>query len=421
MKTFGWYDFLRRHYLFSSLDREQIERLLTDEASEERKFSEGSVILREMEGDDSVFLIGLGSVQVVRRREDGQEIILSILKRDEFFGEMALFEHKARAATVKANENCILLEIKGPEFFEVMTKHPDFAFKVLSERLRHTNEQVVAMRMEDVDEKISIIDAKLTAELKAIDAKLTAADALFEQTKIRTDEVINSAEQRSTRLTTTVSAVGSVVGIAVVLFGWLGISEVLDIQGEADKIRVVKDEIEQVHTQAKQFRQDLGQFDSLRTNFYRQIMIPRVMAQLDDEKNFDPGETNKALEKILDTEEDDITASLFKDIQTKIFVKNRYISSILAKSLEYSIILRAPRQVISSYYLTVLNLIFNENYKEADVIFNHFEKYLDRYRGESVKDSLSKSLEYEEWLDFYSPSLNPKQKTEWKKLNKLIP
>ena len=62
--------------------------------------------------DDSIFLIGLGSVQVIQQREDGQEITLSVLKRGEL-GEMAIFERKPRATAVKAREGLYFVRIQG--------------------------------------------------------------------------------------------------------------------------------------------------------------------------------------------------------------------------------------------------------------------------------------------------------------------
>ncbi len=222
MKTFDWQRLLRQHSLFSSLSEEEIARLLDDEVSQERDCPQDQVILREGSWADSIFLIGSGAVSVVLLRKDGEKVTLSTLRGGEFFGEMALLDQRPRSATVIANERCSLLEIKGDEFLKLMHNHSDVEFKVmlnLSERLRQASEQVLAVRLSDVDEKINIFDTKLDARLKAADAQMEAAQTVFDQTNTRANEIIESAERSRTRLTTAVSTIGGIIAIVVGLGG----------------------------------------------------------------------------------------------------------------------------------------------------------------------------------------------------------
>ncbi len=69
MRNFDWEKLLRDHSLFSNLNHEEkkkvIGRLLEDEISEERHFPAGSIILKEGEFGESIFLIGAGSARAV--------------------------------------------------------------------------------------------------------------------------------------------------------------------------------------------------------------------------------------------------------------------------------------------------------------------------------------------------------------------
>src|SRR5215510_10227421 len=100
MKSFNWQNFLRSHPIFSSLKEEEIAHLLRDEVSQERVYPQGTVILREGEGGDSVFLLSSGSVQVTLWGTRGPLILLAILPAGEIFGEMAVLERRPRSATV---------------------------------------------------------------------------------------------------------------------------------------------------------------------------------------------------------------------------------------------------------------------------------------------------------------------------------
>ena len=144
MKSFDWQNLLRSHYIFSSLSEEEIAHLLTDEVSQERTYSQDTVILREGEVGDSVFLISSGSVQVALWGTRGPRIPLAILQAGEIFGEIAVLERRPRSATVLAREDCLLLEVTGEEIRKLLEVHPEMQVKLYTEvreRLRQGSQQ----------------------------------------------------------------------------------------------------------------------------------------------------------------------------------------------------------------------------------------------------------------------------------------
>jgi CRP-like cAMP-binding protein len=252
MKHFKWKDLLKRHPIFSHLTEQELTRLLEDEVSEERECPQQSVIFREGEWGDSIFLIGSGSVQIVLLGKDGQEIILAILRNGEVFGEMGLFQQQPRSATVIAREPCILLEIKGEEFLKLAHTHPDIELKTLltlSERLRHVNEQVLAVRQKEVDEKLNFFNTKLDTELRVVDASMRAAQTVFDQTRARTDDILNSAERSRTR-------VSFFLTIAIGLVGLLGVSELLSIKNIWKEAADIRQEQLKIATLSNEIRSD---------------------------------------------------------------------------------------------------------------------------------------------------------------------
>lgn len=144
MKSANWQNFLRSHPIFSSLNEEEIASLLRDEVSQERDYSQGTVILRGGEAGDSVFLISSGSVQVTLWGTEGPSFPLAILQAGEIFGEMAVLERKPRAATVFAKEDCLLLEIAGEEIRHLLETHLEMQVKmytIIRDRLRQASQQ----------------------------------------------------------------------------------------------------------------------------------------------------------------------------------------------------------------------------------------------------------------------------------------
>jgi CRP/FNR family cyclic AMP-dependent transcriptional regulator len=144
MKSSNWQNFLRSHPIFSSLNEEEIASLLRDEVSQERVYSQGTVILRGGEVGDSVFLISSGSVQVTLGGTSGPLSPLAILQAGEIFGEMAVLERRPRAATVLAKEDCLLLEVAGEEIRSLLETHLEMQVKmytIIRDRLRQGSQQ----------------------------------------------------------------------------------------------------------------------------------------------------------------------------------------------------------------------------------------------------------------------------------------
>jgi CRP-like cAMP-binding protein len=143
MKAFHWQNLLRSHPIFSSLNEEEIARLLRDEVSQERVYPQGAVIVRGGDVGDSIFLISSGAVQVALWGTAGPFFPLAILQAGEIFGEMAVLERRPRSATVLAKENCLLLEIAGEEIRKLLEAHLEMQVKmytIIRDRLREASQ-----------------------------------------------------------------------------------------------------------------------------------------------------------------------------------------------------------------------------------------------------------------------------------------
>ena len=188
VKKFDWVTFIRNHPVLSRLGDRHVLLLLCEEASTERTYEAGDVIVREGDVGDSVFLIGSGSVEVVLSGAGGQTIVLSELLSGETFGEMGLFERRPRCATVRAREPSVVLDIKGEDLGQLAETRPELEFKVLlkvSERLRSSNEQVLALHLKGVeganrakDEFLAMLGHELRNPVGAVSLAIQALDRI---------------------------------------------------------------------------------------------------------------------------------------------------------------------------------------------------------------------------------------------------
>ena len=232
MKTFPWREFLQKHPIFATVrDEKRIDTLLADEMSSERICAKDEIIVRQGDVGSSIFIVGSGTAEAVLEVGGGASIPLGVMRRGEVFGEMALLERRARSATVQAREPCTVLEFRGPDFEQLMADYPDIEFRLLlkmSERLRNANEQVMALQG-TLDEKLKIFNLKLDTEQRLVDVTLKAAQTMFDQTKLRADEVISSAERSRGRLQWAATVIGGFVTAVIAVLGLVGAKQIYDI------------------------------------------------------------------------------------------------------------------------------------------------------------------------------------------------
>jgi CRP-like cAMP-binding protein len=125
-------------------------KLLATFSSEER-FREGSMIFREGEKGDKLFIVLDGRVRISKFIPGVGEEALAVLDRGDFFGEMALIDDKPRSADAKAHEtDATVLSIDRATLNEILSMDPHASLqflnllcRMISRRLREINDKIV--------------------------------------------------------------------------------------------------------------------------------------------------------------------------------------------------------------------------------------------------------------------------------------
>lgn len=100
----------------------------------------------EDEGD-GCYLVRSGAMKATVVSKDGQERLLAIFSSGALIGELALVDDLPRSATVTALRPCRLSHLTKSAFFQLADAHPAvyrYALRLLSQRLRGTNQSVLA-------------------------------------------------------------------------------------------------------------------------------------------------------------------------------------------------------------------------------------------------------------------------------------
>jgi CRP/FNR family transcriptional regulator, cyclic AMP receptor protein len=112
--------------------------ILTGNDIEAQTVKAGSVIFREGDAANELFVIKSGQVRI----QIGNRTITE-LSADSIFGEMALIDSEPRSATAIAITDVELVPVTEKQFLFLVGQTPYFALKVmrlLAQRLRVTNQ-----------------------------------------------------------------------------------------------------------------------------------------------------------------------------------------------------------------------------------------------------------------------------------------
>lgn len=124
-----------------------------------KNFETGSLIFMENSEGEMCFFVAEGSVKVTRLSQDGKEVILAMLNKGEFFGEMSLLDGESRSANVIALEKTKVLTLNRKDFLSVLQDYPQIAIQLLKEmahRLRKSDKQIASLSLSDAEKRIAL-------------------------------------------------------------------------------------------------------------------------------------------------------------------------------------------------------------------------------------------------------------------------
>ena len=151
-------DFLRNIKLFSALSDEELLMISNKVFIEE--FKKNEVILQEEDTNEFMYIILFGHVKVTQTTKDGKEIILSMHKSDDFFGEISLIDGKTSPATVTATDNSLIAIVSKKDFYALIfnqDKVLENLLTILCSRLRDSWKRIELLNFKNASDRIKMI------------------------------------------------------------------------------------------------------------------------------------------------------------------------------------------------------------------------------------------------------------------------
>lgn len=108
-------------------------------------FEKGTVVFREGDLGELMYIIQSGGVEISQLQE-GREVVLALLERGDFFGEMALVDQRPRSATVTTIQPTRLLPLSRSSFLERISQDPGVAFHLFKSLSRRVEQATHLLR-----------------------------------------------------------------------------------------------------------------------------------------------------------------------------------------------------------------------------------------------------------------------------------
>lgn len=141
--------------LFENLEASQI--LEVQRLIRQIELAPGTVLFREGDQADSLYLVRSGSLKLVRYGSEGQEYILDTLFPGDFFGGDKLFLSSTLRETALASGPTGICMIKAEELRHLILQKPEIALKAmtyLNAKLEQYRLQVEMLSTSDVEKRI---------------------------------------------------------------------------------------------------------------------------------------------------------------------------------------------------------------------------------------------------------------------------
>jgi len=139
--------FLRGTKPFAAMDDADLAPLAA--SMTELRLREGQILMQEGDLGGQMYFLRAGSLAIAKRVRDGIEHVVARIAPGEFVGEMALFDHRPRSASIRAEADSDLFVLNRSAVHALIALNPAAAaafLRALSDefiaRLRRSNELI---------------------------------------------------------------------------------------------------------------------------------------------------------------------------------------------------------------------------------------------------------------------------------------
>lgn len=142
--------------LFAGLPDDAAASLLAEATS--RQVSQGATLFRQGDEPDHLLQVVTGMVRITQISSEGTQTTLRLMGPGGLLGCVAVFQEFAYPATATALEDTVVLSWRGPQFRELMRRHPaiaENALRIVGGRAREMVQRVVETSGKRVEQRVA--------------------------------------------------------------------------------------------------------------------------------------------------------------------------------------------------------------------------------------------------------------------------
>lgn len=211
---------IRNIAFFAELSSDEIDRI--ESLIVRKQYAKNQIVLFEEDTAKYMYFVYSGKVRIVKINEEGREQIISIHKKNDFFGEMALLDGKTSPATVIAYEESEIGLLSKTDFEEFILNNETTRHKIISllcSRLRDSWAMIKILSFDNAEQRVMavldrlrelygvtddrgiIINVKLTHQQIASYASVARETVTRILNKLEKDAMIQALDNKSILLT----------------------------------------------------------------------------------------------------------------------------------------------------------------------------------------------------------------------------
>ncbi len=141
---------------FAGLAAQELDAILA--AARSGRFAKDAEVFRQDEQADQFFLLLSGHIRVVRTTPAGDQVIARYINEGELFGIAVAMGRSTYPASAVAAADCVVLSWPNSAWPQLQSRFPSFgasAYRTIGARLQETQERVVEMSTQQVEQRIA--------------------------------------------------------------------------------------------------------------------------------------------------------------------------------------------------------------------------------------------------------------------------
>ena len=142
-------ELIQRSALIDDLSREQCDDLAR--ITTVRELSDGDALIEEGAVDETLHIVGAGTLSVERKTSTGAAVVLHVLKAGDLAGEMGFVDGAEHTATLRAIGETVVVSLRRQDLESILPDKPELVYGVMRGIVRTVHRILRQMNLQHIE------------------------------------------------------------------------------------------------------------------------------------------------------------------------------------------------------------------------------------------------------------------------------